>query len=53
MRDINFICAVSSSNDDNDDGSPPEGRFIGFYVTWVWDESDGFSLPSLQTIMGE
>ena len=33
MRDMNFICAISYSNDD-DDGSPPEGRFIDFYATW-------------------
>jgi len=33
MRDINFIYAVSSSNDD-DDGSPPEGKFISIYATW-------------------
>jgi len=38
---------------DDDDGSLPEGRFIGLYATWGWDEWGGFLLPSSQTIMGE
>jgi len=38
---------------DDEDDSLPEGRFIGFYATWEWDEWGGFPLPSSQTIMGE
>ena len=38
---------------DDDDGSLPEDRLIGFYATWGWDEWGGFPLPSSQTIMGE
>jgi len=37
----------------DDDGSLPEGLFIGFYATLGWDEWDGFPLPSSQAIMGE
>jgi len=40
-------------SDDDDDGSLPEGRSIGFYATWGWDEWGGFPLPSSQTIMGK
>jgi len=40
-------------DDDDGDGSLPKGRFIGFYVTWGWDEWGGFPLPSSHTIMGE
>jgi len=36
-----------------DDGSLPEGRFIGFYPTWGWDERGSFLLPYSQKIMGE
>ena len=39
--------------DDDDAGSPPKGRFIGFYATWGWDEWGGFPLPYSQTIMGD
>ena len=37
----------------DDDGSLPEGRFMGFYATRGWDEWGGFPLPSSQTIMGK
>ena len=36
-----------------DDGSLPEGRFVGFYATQGWDGWGGFRLPSSQTIMGK
>ena len=37
----------------NDNGSLTEGRVIGFYATWGWDEWGSFPLPSSQTIIGE
>jgi len=40
-------------DEDDDDGSLSEGRFIGFYATRGWDEWGGFPLPSSQTIIGE
>ena len=49
MRDIYFICAVSSSKDD--DGSPPEGGSLAF--TPPGDERSQVvsPLPSSQTII--
>src|SRR6218665_132824 len=44
MRDINFICAVSSSNDD-DDGYPLECKFIGFYATWGQWRAEAVGCP--------
>ena len=38
---------------ENDDGSLPDGRFIGFYATRWWDEWDGLPLPISQPIMDE
>ena len=36
---------------DDDDGSLPKGRFIGFYAPCGRDEWGGFLLPSSQTIV--
>ena len=44
---------MQDDDDDDNDGSLPEGRFIGCYATWGWDEWGGFPLRSSQTIMGE
>jgi len=44
---------ICSPRPDDDDGSMPEGKFIGSYATWGWDEWRGFPLPSSHTIMAE